>query len=41
MIATIKVRLTSWSASMSLYYELKVVFERFASVFNIENKSMI
>ena len=24
-----------------LYYELKVVFGRFASVFNIENKSMI
>lgn len=41
MMTTVKKKLTGWTQAMSLYYELKVVFERFASVFNIENKSMI
>jgi hypothetical protein len=30
-----------FAAGLGLYYEAKVVFERFASIFNIENISMI
>ena len=28
-------------SGLGFYYEVKVVFERFASIFNIENVSMI
>ena len=40
-MATLKRNLLLVNMGTGLYYELKVVFGRFASVFNIENKSMI
>ena len=41
IMATLKRNLLLVNMGTGLYYELKVVFGRFASVFNIENKSMI
>ena len=41
IMATLKRNLLLVNMGTGLYYELKVVFGRFASVFNIQNKSMI
>ena len=41
MFASIKFSLTIANIGVGLYFEIKVVFGRFASIFNIENKSMI
>ena len=41
MFASIKKGLSEFNIGVSLYYEIKVVFDRFASIFNIKNKSMI
>ena len=41
MFASIKKGLADINVAVSLYYEIKVVFSRFANIFNIENKSMI
>ena len=41
MFASIKKGLADINIGASLYYEIKVIFSRFANIFNIENKSMI
>ena len=41
MLASIKKGLLDINVGVSLYYEIKVIFSRFANIFNIENKSMI
>ena len=41
MFASIKKGLADINIGVSLYYEIKVIFNRFANIFNIENKSMI
>ena len=41
MFASLKFLLMVTNMAVGLYFELKVVFGRFANIFNIENKSMI
>ena len=41
MFSSIKFNLTYVNIGLGLYYELKVVFSRFASIFNIKNTFMI
>jgi len=41
IIINFKMSISILASGLGFYYEVKVVFERFASVFNIENVSMI
>jgi hypothetical protein len=41
MIASLKINTTQFVSGVGLYYEIKVVFTRFASIFNVQIKSMI
>ena len=41
IITNFKQSISTFSRGISFYYEVRVVFERFASIFNIENASMI
>ena len=41
MFASIQKGLTDSNIAIGLYFEIKVIFDRFANIFNIENKSMI
>lgn len=41
MFASVKRSLTFMNIGVGLYFELKVIFGRFAIVFNIEEKAMI
>jgi len=41
IIINFKQSLAYMTIGLGFYYEVKVVFERFASIFNIENVSMI
>ena len=41
IIINFKLSIFMFVSGLGFYYEVKVVFERFASIFNIENVSMI
>ena len=41
MFASVKRSLTFMNIGVGLYFELKVIFSRFAIVFNIKNTSMV
>lgn len=41
IMSSLKVNVLMFVLGMGLYYEIKVIFARFASIFNLENKSMI
>ena len=41
IIISFKISIFIFAFGLGFYYEVKVVFERFASIFNIENISMI
>ena len=41
IIINFKLAIFILATGLGFYYEVKVVFERFASIFNIENISMI
>lgn len=40
-MASLKLNVLVLSLGIGLYYEIKVVYGRFASIFNIENTTMI
>jgi glycerol-3-phosphate acyltransferase PlsY len=41
IMSSLKANVLMFTLGMGLYYELKVIFGRFASVFNLENVSMV
>lgn len=41
MMSSMWARIIGWIKGVNFYYELKVILGRFASVFNLESKSMI
>lgn len=41
IMASLKMNILMFSRGMGYYYEMKVVFGRFANIFNIANKQMI
>ena len=41
MMACLRKKLTCFVQGIAMYYEMKVVFNRFAKIFNIKSKSMI
>lgn len=41
IMSALKMNVLMFSTGLGIYYELKVIFGRFANIFNIANKSMI